>query len=70
MYVFLDCTRDFNSFYDFLKASCFISLAGYIVVWLLVVVLSVAQTIVELKAKITIAKIKAIPFFICQSPFL
>ncbi|MCI6502359.1 MAG: HAMP domain-containing histidine kinase [Clostridia bacterium] len=59
MYVFLDCTRDFNSFYDFLKASCFISLAGYIVVWLLVVVLSglvmkpVAETYKKQKQFIT-----------------
>ena len=40
MYVFLDCTRDFVYFYDFLKTSCLISLAGYTIVFLLVVMLS------------------------------
>ena len=40
IYVFLDCTRDFNNFYDFLKTSCLISLAGYAVVFALVAALS------------------------------
>lgn len=59
MYVFLDCTRDFNNFYDFLKASCLISLAGYAVVFVLVVLLSgavmkpVAETYKKQKQFIT-----------------
>ena len=59
MYVFLDCTRDFNNFYDFLKASCLISLAGYVLVFVLVVLLSgavmkpVAETYKKQKQFIT-----------------
>ncbi len=59
MYVFLDCTRDFNNFYDFLKASCLISLAGYALVFVLVVLLSgavmkpVAETYKKQKQFIT-----------------
>ena len=59
MYIILDCTRDFNNFFDFLKASCLISLAGYIVVFVLVILLSgavikpVAETYKKQKQFIT-----------------
>ncbi len=40
MYIFLDCSREFSTFYSFLTASVMISLAGLALVFVLVVILS------------------------------
>ena len=40
MYIFLDCSRELSTFYSFLAASILISLAGILLVFILVVVLS------------------------------
>ncbi len=39
-YIFIDCTRDLYTFHSFLKASMLISLAGLIVVYILIILLS------------------------------
>ncbi len=39
-YVFLDCSRDLSTFRDFLRASILISVAGLIVVFVLIIILS------------------------------
>lgn len=39
-YVFLDCSRDLSTFRDFLQASILISVAGLIVVFVLIIILS------------------------------
>lgn len=39
-YVFLDCSRDLSTYRDFLQASILISLAGLIVVFVLIIILS------------------------------
>lgn len=39
-YVFLDCSRDLSTFKDFLQASVLISVAGLVVVFVLIIVLS------------------------------
>lgn len=39
-YVFLDCSRDLSTFKDFLQASVLISVAGLIVVFVLIIILS------------------------------
>ena len=40
MYIFLDCSREFSTFYSFLTASVMISLAGLALVFVLVVIFS------------------------------
>ena len=40
MYIFLDCSREFSTFYSFLKASALTSIAGLLLVFALVVSLS------------------------------
>lgn len=40
MYIFLDCTRDFANYSEFLSASCMVSAGGFLLVAALIVVLS------------------------------
>lgn len=40
MYIFLDCTKDLDTFREFLRASIFFSVAGLVIVFVLVVIFS------------------------------